>query len=202
MKDKPKPLSHMVRWHYFSSIISIMGSFFLALTLVTLTEFFYGRFSFVEISAVFFVATIVGIVTSFVFGTIIGWILGLINGALLWVFTRQVTFPYTATDMKYQQRYIYPSMFIATFLVTIFILTNSYNEMNIVFSIISVIAAIIATYAAHRYLLRLHTWSKQFDVRKRKAKNDDLARNRLSDGNHSDAMLKDNTEKRNMIESH
>lgn len=171
MKHKPNAIWHMVKWGMGSGLILAVLFIF---SLVT----FFGDISTADALAALFNPALW--LLSCIFGAIPGAILGFIEGIILEHLT-YVAPMNTKADIERQRFAVYLAIFLTTFLGGLFLMaTFLFTDTFIVF-IPPLIAAVAATYAAHRYLFRLRLWSELVHgsirniERKSKAKNDHIA---------------------------
>ncbi len=172
MQKRPNPFWHMMSW-------GLSSGFILALSyIVVLVDFANGSFTdWIELLFSPFLYWL-----AFVFGGVPGAGMGFFLALALWGMLRNVPLPFTKEAMNQKRVAVYSSvagitLFLSFILVTIF-LGGLFEPLLIA---PPVIAAIAATYVAHRYMYRLRLWSGGMESRKSKAKNDALAVSRLVD---------------------
>lgn len=126
-----------------------------------------------------------GLYTLSLMGMIPSVLIGLFASLIVWWQVRKLR-PPVATSLDRKRTPVLVTIFVTTMLIhalnlwffwrglLISIVYNTSAQWMPVIAII--VAAFITTYGVHRYFLRLNEWSKSFDSRKSKAKNDDYYR--------------------------
>jgi len=176
---RPSPIRHMLNWGMLVGLL-------IALSYMTLIlDFFSGD----DLFSLDIRSSLLSLVFAFILGSIpgagVGYFLGLnMNNSLF-----NARIPITTADMKSKRLAVYGWSFVLTLFafVTGFFYFNDLSDF-IFLGVSAFIAAIIATYAAHRYMYRLHLWSASLDTRKSKRKND--AYSRLTES-HADNLPDD-----------
>ena len=169
MNNKPGVFRHMMIWGLVSGT-ALNTLFFIFLNLLN-----HG-----SLVLVLGYLPLLGAVSLFS-GGIPGAILGLTEAFFTRNLLADLSVPFTKDDMKEKRLLLYAAVFfvpiVLSLMLSLFIwsinpdlITNP--GYGFVIGISMLIASIVSTYAAHRYMLRLHIWSKKLDARKSKAKND------------------------------
>ncbi len=183
MKNRPNLFWHMMSW-------GLSSGFVLGLSFVIIMINF-GDMSFDDVLFYAPIMVLFVFITS-IAGVITGFFLAMILRNLL----MYVSLPLTKAQMNQHRISVYGWTFISTFLVYILVALPSGHI--VVFTLSPLIAAIAASYVAHRYMYRLRLWSGGMEHRKSRAKNDALAASRLSESNSpvADEILYSNREEK------
>ena len=170
MNNKPGMFRHMMIWGMTS------GTALTTLFLILLNLVNHG-----SLALVLGYLPLLGAV-SLVSGGIPGTALGLIEAFFARNLLDDVSVPFTKENMKEKRLSLYAAVFFVPIALslTLSFLVWAINPDLItvpgywfVSGILALIASVVSIYAAHRYMFRLHLWSKKLDARKSKAKNDD-----------------------------